>query len=118
MSNYNNDVKKALRVIKEQCINNIPPEGDCRDCGLYGFCGTDPYTWNIATADLKLTCPHTKNCSSVVIAETKMREALSKLRRQIADNEVLRAQRDSLEATLNNLCPDWKSKIAKDKDCN
>lgn len=116
MSNYNDDVKKALRVIKEQCINSIPPEGDCRDCGLYGFCGTDPYTWDIATVDFKLTCPHTKHCSAVVIAETEKQVALSKLRRQIADNEVLRKQRDSLEKTLNTLCPDWKLKIVKDDE--
>lgn len=116
MKKYNDEVKKALRVIKEQCINNIPPEGDCSQCGLYGYCGTDPCTWNIDTMDLQLNCPHTKHCSAVVLAETARDEALRKLRHQIADNEVLRIQRDSLEKTLNSLCPDWKAKISKTKD--
>lgn len=114
MKNYNDEVKNALRIIKEQCINNVPPDGDCRDCGLYGYCGTDPYTWDIDTVDLKLNCPHTKHCSAVVLAETEKQVALSKLKRQITDNEILRAERDLLESTLNNLCPDWKLKIIKE----
>lgn len=115
MGNYNNEVKNALRVIKAQCVNNVPPEGDCRSCSLYGYCGTEPYSWNVNTVDLKLVCPHTKHCSTVVLAETTRDEALRKLRRQIAENEVLREQRDCLEHTLDTLCPDWKLKISKDK---
>lgn len=114
MKNCNCEVKKALRVIKEQCISNIPPEGDCSDCALYGYCGTDPHTWDISAVDLKLDCPHTKHCSAVVLAETERDKALRKLRRQITDNEILRVERDFLESTLNNLCPDWKLKIVKD----
>lgn len=114
MKNYNNEVIKALRVIKEQCINNIPPEGDCSHCALYGYCVTVPNTWDIDTVDLQLNCPHTKHCSAVVLAETARDEALSKLKRQIADNEILRVQRDFLERTLNTLCPDWKLKCVED----
>lgn len=113
MKNYNEKVKNALRIIKGQCINNVPPEGDCSQCGLYGYCGTDPCTWNIDIVDLKLNCSHAKHCSAVVLAETERQEALSKLKRQITDYEILIAERDFLESTLNNLCPDWKLKIAR-----
>lgn len=115
MKNYNSEVKKALQVIKEQCINNIPPEGDCSQCALYGYCGTDPHTWDIKIADLRLNCPHTKHCSAVVIAETEKGEAVRKLKRKVTDYEILRVERDFLENTLNTLCPDWKLKIVKDK---
>lgn len=114
MQEHQRELKQALRVIKTHCLAINPLMSNCRDCELYSFCKTDPYSWDIKTVDFELSCVHEKHCSAVVLAETAKDEALSKLKRQITDNEILRVQRDFLEKTLDNLCPDWKLKCVED----
>lgn len=107
-------IQQSLFEIQNFCKEQ---NGDCDNCRLRRYCdyiqqGHYFADLDIPKTDIVLGCDNKHICAEYIVMKSNLMEQLDKIR---VEKELAVAQRDAYENALDELCPNWKQKLADKK---
>lgn len=112
MSLFPRSVKNAMRTIKSYCNS----QKDCFNCDMcFLLRNFPPKEWDIEELELETNCQYVDKCADLVFANLELQKVITEKRRLIADNELLKVERATLERLLDEKVPNWKAELGGKK---